>query len=284
MTHAVFTTRVVPSYDDLPEERYHFPRTYLRQVEDAVGDVIVYYEPRRSGTSDATRGRMSYFATATVDRIEADRQRPDHFYAFVRDYIEFERAVPFADAGQYYESILRRADGATSKGAFGRAVRALPRDEFLAITGAGFRQTIREAPPEMAAVRTRVLSERAFRDRAFTLRVRSAYGGTCAMTGLRIENGGGWTEAQAAHVRPVADQGPDSVRNALLLSGTMHALFDRGFISVADDYQIIVAKVGLPQSLRGLFTPDLKLILPARSLDRPHPAFLGWHRKNRFKG
>lgn len=38
----IFTTRVVPDYDDLPERQYHFPRTYLRQVERCVGDWIVY--------------------------------------------------------------------------------------------------------------------------------------------------------------------------------------------------------------------------------------------------
>jgi hypothetical protein len=47
MTKAVFTTKVTPSYKDLPEERYHFPRTYLNHVQQTVGDYIVYYEPRR---------------------------------------------------------------------------------------------------------------------------------------------------------------------------------------------------------------------------------------------
>ena len=42
MAKAAFTTKVEPAYDDLPEFRYHFPRTYLRQAEAAVGDWIVY--------------------------------------------------------------------------------------------------------------------------------------------------------------------------------------------------------------------------------------------------
>lgn len=29
MANAVFTTKVSPTYDDLPEVRYHFPKTYL---------------------------------------------------------------------------------------------------------------------------------------------------------------------------------------------------------------------------------------------------------------
>jgi putative restriction endonuclease len=48
VTKAVFTSKIEPSYDDLPEERYHFPRTYLRQAEAALGDWIIYYEPRRN--------------------------------------------------------------------------------------------------------------------------------------------------------------------------------------------------------------------------------------------
>ncbi len=31
MAKAILTTKIDPTYDDLPEQRYHFPRTYLRQ-------------------------------------------------------------------------------------------------------------------------------------------------------------------------------------------------------------------------------------------------------------
>ena len=48
MPKAVLTTKVDPSYDDLPEERYHFPSRYLNAARAALGDWIVYYEPRRS--------------------------------------------------------------------------------------------------------------------------------------------------------------------------------------------------------------------------------------------
>ena len=41
MVKAVLTTKVSPSYDDLPEVRYHFPKTYLNQMQKAVGDWIV---------------------------------------------------------------------------------------------------------------------------------------------------------------------------------------------------------------------------------------------------
>ena len=56
MAKAVLTTKVDPSYDDLPEERYHFPRTYLNAVR-SLHDWIVYYESRRvSGVDHGVRG------------------------------------------------------------------------------------------------------------------------------------------------------------------------------------------------------------------------------------
>ena len=74
----VFTTRVIPDYDDLPERQYHFPRNYLRQVERCVGDWIVYYEPRRS-SGDQPGGRQVYFATAQITGVRPDPAKPDHF-------------------------------------------------------------------------------------------------------------------------------------------------------------------------------------------------------------
>lgn len=77
---AVLTTKVSPVYDDLPEVRYHFPKTYLRQVESAVGDWIIYYEPRRStGELSSSGGRQAYFATARIDRIVPDPAQQDFF-------------------------------------------------------------------------------------------------------------------------------------------------------------------------------------------------------------
>src|ERR1700745_518347 len=143
MTKAVFTTRIDPTYDDLPEERYHFPRTYLRQAEAAIGDWIVYFgPPRTTGDPSSRGGRQAYFATAKVDRVEPDASRADLFYAFVTDYLAFDRSVPFREAEQYFETALSRADGKTNKGAFGRAVRSIADAEYDLILRAGFTRTL----------------------------------------------------------------------------------------------------------------------------------------------
>src|SRR5215469_6514236 len=192
MTKAVFTTKIDPTYDDLPEVRYHFPRTYLRQAESAIGDWIVYYEPRRaSGDLSSRGGRQAYFATAKV-------------------------------------------------------------------------------------------VSRPFREAAFAIGVKEAYANTCAMTGLKIINGGGRAEVQAAHIRPVAHQGSDSIRNGLARSSTIHWMFDRGLVSIDEDYTILSARDRLPDAVTRMLRQ--KLFRPNRTDQRPHPHFLRYHRDQIFKG
>jgi putative restriction endonuclease len=301
MSKAIFTTKADPTYDDRPDRHYHFPLTYIRQVEAALHDWIVYYEPRRSSGDLSSRGgRQSYFATARVDRIEADPARAEHFYAFVSDYLEFERPVPFREGGRYFEAKLARDDGKTNKGAFGRAVRRLSDTEYDLILQAGFTRTIGELSPPIqsdaerselddapALFRRPIVEQivrRSFREAAFACLVKEAYDNTCAMTGLKIINGGGRAEVQAAHIRPVAHDGPDSVRNGLALSGTVHWMFDRGLIAVDDDWSILTAKDRLPDTVMRLLREDRKLLPPRRSSLQPHIQFLRYHRNNIFKG
>jgi putative restriction endonuclease len=301
MAKAVFTTKRSPTYDDLVEERYHFPRTYLRQVEAAVGDWIVYYEPwRTTGDRASGGGLMAYFATARVVRVVPDASREGLYYAHVADFLEFDRPVPFAEGGVYAESALRKDDGSTNKGAFGRAVRLLADVEYTAIVAAGFSELLTPIAADGAGAvsedrwswtedapgaRPRVpcIGERWFRDRAFTARVREVYENRCAFTGLRIVNGGGRPEVQAAHIRPVAKDGPDSVRNGIALSQTVHWMFDRHLIALEDDGRIRVASRGVPSEFRRLLLPELRAALPSEPAARPHPEFLRYHREL-FKG
>lgn len=285
MAKVVFTTRVEPDYDDLPEVCYHFPSRYLPTVEKIVGDWIVYYEPRRTG------GRQAYFATAKIISIGADIRLKDHFYAFISDYLEFDQPVPFKRGDFYYESKLQRPDGKTNKGAFGRAVRSIPEEEFERILEAGFHNfapgfqyldQIRE-PEIFERPLVQQVITRPFRDAAFSKQVKIAYDNTCAITGLKLINGGGRSEVQAAHIQPVAKQGPDSVRNGIALSGTIHWMFDRGLISIDDDYSILIAENRTPDFAKKLIYPDRRLRLPSDLIMAPHPQFLSFHRENIFK-
>ncbi len=177
----------------------------------------------------------------------------------MRDFIEFDRPVPFREGHTYWESALQKEDGSTNKGTFGRSVRTIPNDEFEAIVRAGFstRQELweqidrvsEEVPEYIIRPMVEQISSRKFRDIAFRRHVRHAYQNTRAVTGLRLVNGGGRPEVQAAHIRSVEAEGPDTVRNGIALTGTVHWLFDRGLMSFTDDYAIVLSSQGVPDEL-----------------------------------
>lgn len=294
MAKAIFTIKAGSGYDDLREERYHFPQTYLNQVREAVGDHIIYYEPRRS--ADGVRGRQAYFASARVNDVVEDRTRVDHYYALISDYLDFDHPVPFSKGEFYFESALQKDDASTNRGAFGRAVRLIPDQEFDLILKSGYAAELKSEKessseslgfeePDIEFVRPiiEMTVARPFRDRAFKTAVRSAYENRCAVTGLCLINGGGRPEVQAAHIKPVSENGPDSIRNGLALSGTFHWLFDRGLISVSDDFRILVSEKKVPEQARAMLNPNGKLILPKDNALCPNPYYLKFHRDNIFK-
>ena len=97
-------------------------------------------------------------------------------------------------------------------------------------------------------------------------------------------NGGGRAEAQAAHIQPVKANGPDSLRNGVALSSTFHWMFDRGLISIDDDYSLLLKRNAIPGSVLSLVNDDRRLRLPDQGIYYPHPRFLEYHREHVFKG
>ncbi len=291
MTKGIFTTKPDSGYDDIREERYHFPKQYLARVQRIVGDQVIYYEPRRGN------GRSSYIAVAVVDSVDPDPHRDGFFYARMSQFFSFEIPVPFRLNGLLFEHGLQ-SDGATGLGGdFRNAVRTVSEGEFNAILAAGFSQF--DEAPEPEAVDGLVdppsefrrpiieqITRKPFREAAFARQVKVAYKSQCAFTGLGMRNGGGRSEVDAAHIKPVGDghNGSDSIRNGLALSKTVHWMFDRGLLSVDSDHKILLAGELVPEPIKRLLHPSGYLLLPEKPLDRPHPAFLDYHRNYIFKG
>jgi putative restriction endonuclease len=240
----------------------------------------------------------AYFATARIDTIVEDKRHADHYYAMMSSFLSFDRPVPFSEGGAYYESALRKSDGSTNKGAFGRAVRPIPADEFDRILTAGFAKELsrdendsnayldgfNEPSNNLKRPIVELTVSRPFRDQAFKRAVRDAYNNRCALTGLCLINGGGRPEVQAAHIKSVANNGPDSIRNGVALSSTFHWLFDRGLISIDDDHRILLAQNRIPDQIRALLNADGKIITPTDRNLWPHPHYLRYHREHTFKG
>ena len=288
MAKAVLTTKIMPSYKDLPEVMYHFPKTYLRQVNSVIGDWIVYYEPRREDSSpDGRAGRQCYFATAKVTHVKEDPVLKDHYYAFVENYIEFSTPVSFKIGSHYFESGLKKADGSTNKGAFGRAVRNISDEEYQAIVAAGLgkveeeitkMQEDKEIEFDVQRPIIQQLVERPFREVVFSKIVKEEYNMTCAMTGISIKNERGKSEIEAALIKSVMFNGSDSVTICIALCRTFHWMFDYGLVSVADNNEILIKEI-VPDRVSQLINVNRRIRIPANHNAMPHTEFLRFHRE-----
>ena len=290
MANAVFIAKKSSSYDDAPEERYHFPGNYLNRIKETIGDWILYYESRRDG------GQMVYFAAARVVRIERDPEMENHYYAYVSDYVDFTSLVPFRVNGHVLETSLLNSDGSINPGRGINAVRIISRGEFQSIFRLGLAAALKDVLPRDAVEvvgedpavygmeRETTLISRVVRNVAFTRNVRTAYEGTCAFTGLNVVDAEGRHEVEAAHIKSVAYSGPDSVRNGIALSRTLHWMFDRGIFSIEDDGKILSAKKHVPARIKELLNPSGYITFPANGTITPHRSFLRYHRENVFVG
>jgi putative restriction endonuclease len=298
MAFAVFIHRTDSIYDDVPSERYQFPKQYLRRVQECEGDWIVYLEPSK------VKNSKGYFAVAKVQYVISDPRNADMHLAVIEPgtYLDFGDPVPFRDADNVVEKGLLNNQGKIS-GRAQAAVRPLSPEDFARIVErglgrdddvlpridrdtpiGGFQEIY--APFQHLSVRERVnqLTNRVVRARNFRKNVIRAYGERCAMTGLRLINGGGRAEVEAAHIRPVEHNGPDIVSNGLALSGTAHWMFDRGLVGLSDDLTILVSRqCNDLDGVMEMINASGRLLAPERPANRPRLEFVTWHRENCFK-
>lgn len=298
MPNAIFYHKPDSIYDDDPAHKYHFPKSYLSRVEQTLGDWIVYYGPLLG-----RKGRF-YTATARVKRIAPDPSDAKLFYVYLEDYIDFDRPLPYAENGGF-ERKLFRADGLPNGGYTQQAVRILEADEFKELVDAGLSEKDEwpardndrnhlqyetgfeeeQASFEGVFVERSIVSKivsRPFREAKFRQHIRRIYDRTCALTGLRLINGKGRPEVEAAHIIPVECGGNDSIQNGIALSGTVHWMFDRGLLSISDDYEILTSR-HLNYDVSHLLNRNMKATVPDDPSMRPHPRYLAWHRDECFK-
>jgi putative restriction endonuclease len=140
-------------------------------------------------------------------------------------------------------------------------------------------QVIAEASPRYGDP---VLVEPRLGQGLFSLAVRDAYGGACAVTHEHSA-----PVLEAAHIKPYAVGGEHRVDNGLLLRRDVHRLFDLGYVTVTPDY---VFRVG--DSLRDEFSngrsyyglDGSRIAVPTQMPWRPNKELLAWHAEDVFKG
>ena len=118
---------------------------------------------------------------------------------------------------------------------------------------------------------------------AFRVAVTDAYNRRCAITGEKT-----LPVLEAAHIKPFAEDGPNSVNNGLLLKSDFHTLFDDGYITIDKEYRIDVSKRLHEDYGNGKdyykYHGQKMLILPDKDILLPSQEYIEWHNENVFLG
>jgi putative restriction endonuclease len=114
----------------------------------------------------------------------------------------------------------------------------------------------------------------------FRMLVMDTYGRRCAVTKEKA-----LPVLQAAHIKPVSEGGRHLVPNRLLLRADVHALFDKGYVTITPEYEFRASRRLKDEFDNGeeyFAMQGSELWLPGRPEDRPGKEYLEWHNRVMF--
>jgi putative restriction endonuclease len=115
--------------------------------------------------------------------------------------------------------------------------------------------------------------------------VPQVYNYTCCISGMRIIASSEVQMIDACHIIPFSESHDDTINNGISLCPNLHRAFDRGLITISNEYKVQVS------SSFSEHTPDYSIkqfegkpiILSDNHLYRPSLDNLSWHRRACFK-
>ena len=118
---------------------------------------------------------------------------------------------------------------------------------------------------------------------AFRVLVTDAYQRRCAVTGEKT-----LPVLEAAHIKPYSEDGPHMTSNGILLKSDVHTLFDKGYITIDENYTVDVSQrlhedYGNGKDYYRYHGKKL-FILPGNISDQPSVDYLRWHNEHVFLG
>jgi len=117
---------------------------------------------------------------------------------------------------------------------------------------------------------------------SFRVLVTDAYERRCAMTGEKT-----LPALDAAHIKPYSESGLHLVTNGILLRRDLHALFDKGYMTITPDLRVEVSRKIKEEFENGrdyYRHQGGTIRLPRKSSDAPAQEFLAWHNTHVFRG
>lgn len=144
-------------------------------------------------------------------------------------------------------------------------------------------QHVEEHPFSYQITETPIVQENPIRSAAFRREIMRMYNYTCAICQLRILTAGGESVTEAAHIIPFSVSQNDDVRNGISLCKLHHWAFDKGLISVSENYRVMIARLleseGPVESMLSTFR-NSAVLLPEHDQLYPSQHALDWHREN----
>jgi putative restriction endonuclease len=112
------------------------------------------------------------------------------------------------------------------------------------------------------------------------------YKDTCCFTEMKMITVHGYNMIDACHIVPFSIGQDDRITNGIALCPNLHRAFDRGLVSIGEDFVILVSSSvsenkNHPYSLNRL--QGRKILLPESPAHHPNKENLEWHRKEVFK-
>lgn len=156
-------------------------------------------------------------------------------------------------------------------------------DEYLQLQT---QSILNDVLPKYGERRVYTTDELIVRDGLFQRWVTNSYDYQCSFTGMKLSNSFNYNFVDACHIIPFAVSFNDSRNNGIALCPNMHRAFDRGLLSIDQDYRILVSDHLTEDKTHPYALTQLKgkkIILPKEQNHYPKQEALAWHMEEIFK-
>lgn len=119
----------------------------------------------------------------------------------------------------------------------------------------------------------------------FKREIPKIYNYTCCISGMKIDATMNISMIDACHIVPFSESYDDTITNGIALCPNLHRAFDRGLISIDENYVVVVSKSFKEVKTRYSISSfdGVKIQLPKIRCYHPLIENFRWHKINKFK-
>lgn len=118
----------------------------------------------------------------------------------------------------------------------------------------------------------------------FKREIPKIYNSSCCISGMGISSLSNISLVDACHIRPFSISYDDTISNGIALCPNLHRAFDRGLISIDQNYRVLVSssftEMDSPYNIKSFLNKEIAL----PNVEKYYPSLtnIKWHRENVF--